>query len=502
MSNYDYDELQYQAEDLAEKIIKRYKSYGVYINIKNKNIYLRNDCFIYKTKILCGTRKNDIEKYAEDVRMSLKLPVLRIMEQNIFILIIVSKASVSNKNFLQILKCPEFESFKANRANIIPHIVGIDAIGKPVITDLVKYPHILVSGTTGSGKTTGLKNILLSILCNCPPNKVKLLICDKANEFDQFSDVPHLSAPIITDSKIFLNIMLKLKAELDNRLSIKNTEEFSHFPTIVCVADEFLSFLSEIGNKKMMNLAAETISAILRRGRHVKIHMVLAAHNPTQKNMLIDLSDIQSRMAFQCAKYNNSITILGESGAEKLKGNGDMLFRSSSNAQLQHIQGLFISEKTINKALTNIRINYKNRPPKDIERYNLFNKKYCFLTNTQDLTTQRTSVKFTNIVASNTNNEIDDQLFANIIIWALNKNHISCNMICDTFHIGWKRATGFIDKLHKLQITGDIYAKLPRTVLPVCLEDLSSETINFLNAHGKTIKTINQALTCKGGIKA
>lgn len=141
-------------------------------------------------------------------------------------------------------------------------------------------------------------------------------------------------------------------------MSIKNSEEVSRLPALICVADEFLSFISEIGHKKRINLAAKTISAILRRGRHVKIHLVLAAHNPMQKNMLIDLSDIPSRMAFRCTKYTNSITILGEGGAEKLRGNGDMLFRPANNIELQRVQGAFISPENIDEVLNQIRLNY------------------------------------------------------------------------------------------------------------------------------------------------
>ena len=494
MSSYMYDVLEDQAEELASKIIKRYKSYGIAIAIKDNGKKILKDRFIYRIKILPGTRKDAIEKYAEDVRMSLKLSLFQVIEENTSIFIVASKEFVLDNNLLRILASPEFAEVKANKKIKIPHFVGFDATGKPVITDLTKYPHIMASGTTGSGKTVGLKSLVLSVILGCSQNKVKLLICDKASEFEQFSKIPHLSYPLITDSSTFLKVMLKLKSELDRRLIIKNRKEFAHLPAIVCVADEFLSFLSEIGNKKMINLAAETISAILRRGRHVKIHMVLAAHNPTQKNMLIDLSDIQARMAFQCAKYTNSITILGQGGAEKLRGNGDMLFRSSSNAALQRVQGAFIAPKDIKEALHRVRLSYNNRPPKEIDHDRFLNLKYGFVINEKDLNESEAAQSSSLIISTKTNDEIDTQLFTKIIIWALEHESISGNMICDTFHIGWRRANGFLEKLNVLGITGDMYAKLPRAVLPRNIEDISIETMDFLSKNGIPVNDIAAAI--------
>ena len=496
-----YDELEDQAEELSTKIVKRYKSYGIAISIKDNSTKILKDRFIYKVKLLPGTRKDDIEKYAEDVRLSLKLLLFQVIEENTFIRIVASKEFVLDNNLFRILASPEFAEIKASKQMKIPHLVGFDATGKPVIADLTKYPHIMASGTTGSGKTIGLKSLLLSVILGCSPNKVKLLICDKASEFEEFSEIPHLAYPVITDSNTFLKVILKLKVELDRRLSIKNSKEFTDVPAIVCVADEFLSFISEIGAKNKINLAAETISAILRRGRHVKIHMMLAAHNPTQKNTLIDLSDIPARMAFQCAKPTNSITILGKGGAEKLNGNGDMIFRPSGNAKLHRIQGTFISPEDIKAVLKRIRLNYNNRTQKEIERDRFFDTKYGFVINEEDLNEEDMTETYPQIVHSKTNNEIDNQLFAKIVIWALEHESISGNMICDTFHIGWKRANGFLEKLKVLGILGDIYAKLPRAVLPDRLDELTPQTMSFLNNHGYTTEQIITAINAKCGEK-
>ena len=352
----------------------------------------------------------------------------------------------------------------------------------------------MVSGTTGSGKTVGLRCLLLGLIGGCSPNKVNLLICDKANEFEDFTNIPHLSYPVITDSETFLQVMLQLKAELDRRLSVKNTKEFARLPALICVADEFLSFISEIKGKKKADLAVELISALLRRGRHAKIHLVLAAHNPTQKSMRIDLSDIPSRTAFRCAKFNNSITILGEGGAEKLRGDGDMLYRPASNAELQRIQGVFIAPKETRAFLNHVRLSYAQRSKEEMERANLLKLKYGFVINKDAMTAAKVATEYSTITPCKTNNEIDDQLFAKIAIWALGRETISGNMICDTFHIGWKRANAFLRRLHTLEIAGNMYEKLPRAILPQVVDDISDQALEFLAKSGISMEDITTAI--------
>lgn len=100
--------------------------------------------------------------------------------------------------------------------------------------------------------------------------------------------------------------------------------------------------------------------------------------------------------------------------------------------------------------------------------------------------------------SNTTKKETDDKLFARILIWTLGRESISCNMICDTFHIGWRRATDFLNRLHNSEIAGELYEKLPRAVLPVKLEDLSPETVTFLAQNGYTAKHINEVLDGKG----
>ncbi len=257
-----------------------------------------------------------------------------------------------------------------------------------------------------------------------------------------------------------------------------------------------LSFISGIADKKKKELAVKTLSDILRRGRHAKIHIVLAAHNPTQKNMLIDLSDIPARMAFRCAKFTNSIVALGEGGAEKLLGNGDMLFQSPFFDKPQRIQGCYVSDEQISVALKHVRLKYSSKSTKEKISDLINDDKYGFTITCEDLLEiePENDIQITPPIKKC---EVDEKLLAKIMLWALAHDTISCNLIKDTFCIGWKRADEFLDKLCELGIVGNIYAKLPRLVIPDKYEDLSEETIMFLNKHGYSEDVIKNSLNYK-----
>lgn len=492
MSFYTYDVLEDQADELAAKIVKRYKSHGVSIDIKDKGITILQDRFKFKIKLLPGTRVDQIDKYSKDVQVSLKLPLFQVMQENLSIFIIASKETLKDNNLLDIFKSSEY--IAAKKIMQIAHPLGFDAMNKLIITDLALYPHLMLCGTTGSGKSTAIKSLLLSLLGGYSPNKVNLLICDKAGDLLPFAELPHLLCPIIQDFEVFLNIMLLMRAEMERRISMKHREEFSHLPVIVCVIDEFLAFISGADEKRSSKLVQDTLSDILRRGRHARIHMVLAAHNPTKQNVKIDISDIPTKMAFRVSKFTNSVTILGESGAEKLRGKGDMLFQSSQNDELQRIQGAYISQEDIEEALEQIRSYYSSRLPKQKEgAHSPHNGLMLNETDLQKMRTKTGDDRINNPMP-NTKQNSDDTLLARIVLWTLEHDQISGNKIIETFSIGWTRAKRLLEKLHEFGIVGDVYEKLPRAVLPISFGDIHADVRAFLAANGVSVDDIATAI--------
>lgn len=477
MSYEDYD-LDYQIEDLIEKIPKRYKSYNVSIDIKEKGITVLKDRIKFPIKLPPGTKVSDIYKYAGDVQINLKLPLFQVIQEGLSIFIVASMNMDMDYSLRRLLTCPEYA--EALNKMVIAHPVGFDATSNPIIKDLASYPHCLIAGTTGSGKSVALRILLVSLLLRYPPSKINLLICDMAGDLLQFNGFPHLSYPIVQDFDKFLYCMLKLKAEMERRIQLKGTRYFTKLTRIVCVVDEFTSFVA--GTDAKSKLVREVIAEILRRGRHAKIHMIFAAHNPTQQRLKLDISDIPTKMAFRVSRLNNSLAVLSEGGAEKLSGNGDMLFQSSQGDELQRIQGAFISPKELKGILSILRTRWSQQS---------FSNRYIFTIDEAEpqqmepvLTAKPLTVK----------QDIDDKLFTQVALWALGQTSISCNMITEAFNFGWRRANGFIKRLHDMGIVGDLDAKLPRQVLPQSVENIPGDTIKFLERNGVPADEIVAAL--------
>ncbi len=241
MNFYNNYILKYQADELAEKIIKRYKGYGVNINIKDKDITILKDRFKFGIKLLPGTTIDKIKKYAADIRMTLKLSLFQVVEETLSIYFVVSKEFSIDNNLFQILESPEYA--KARKEMQIAHPIGFDATGKPFIADLATYPQSMTAGSTRSGKTVCLKSLMLSMIIKYSPHEIKLLICDRVDDLDMFAGIPHLAYPIIKDSETFLKVIRKVKDELERRILLKQNTEFNLLPSIIFVMDEFLSLL-------------------------------------------------------------------------------------------------------------------------------------------------------------------------------------------------------------------------------------------------------------------
>lgn len=424
----------------------------------------------------------------------MKLPFLQIRQEDIAIFILASKEIRNDNSLIRILTSPEYKAAKKSMS--IAHPIGFDVTGDPVITDLALYPHLIVCGTTGSGKSVALKSLLMCLTRAYPPHKINLIICDKAGDLCPFAKSPNLSYPIIKDVEIFLKVMLILKNEMERRIKIKKSDEFSRLPAIVCVVDEFLAFISGTDNKKNSKLLRDTVSDILRRGRHARIHMVLAAHNPTKQNMSIDTSSIPSKMVFRVATFTNSVTVLGERGAEKLTGKGDMLFQSSQSNVTQCIQGANISEEEIEKFLKKVHSHYDQKFIKQNMRKHCICIKYKFLIKETDLKKigAETSVEAREKNTTTTQRNMNDALLIKVCLWALEHKVVSCNKIIKTFKVGWQRADGLLEQLYELGIVEDIYKKLPRKVLPAKITDISEKAMDFLSINGVSVHDVAAAI--------
>src|ERR1044072_4332458 len=234
---------------------------------------------------------------------------------------------------------------------------GID--GNPVWTDLAKMPHVLVAGTTGSGKSGCVNAILSSILMQASPNEVRLVLVDpKQVELNHYEHVPHLLTPVVTSPRLAANVLANLIGEMESRYGImgqarcRNLAELNRarakggepqLPHILCVIDELADL--------MMVSPAEVEDSIIRlaqKSRATGIHLVLATQRPSTDIITGTIKvNIPARIAFAVSSQTDSRVILDQGGAEALLGQGDMLFRGAGTSKLARVQGAFVTEEEI-----------------------------------------------------------------------------------------------------------------------------------------------------------
>jgi S-DNA-T family DNA segregation ATPase FtsK/SpoIIIE len=234
---------------------------------------------------------------------------------------------------------------------------GID--GNAVWTDIAKMPHVLVAGTTGSGKSACVNAMLSSILMAASPNEVRLVLVDpKQVELNHYENVPHLLTPVVTSPRLAANVLANLITEMETRYGVmsqaraRNLEELNRIrvkageaplPHILCVIDELADL--------MMVAPAEVEDSIIRlaqKSRATGIHLVLATQRPSTDIITGTIKvNIPSRIAFAVSSQTDSRVILDQGGAESLLGQGDMLFRGAGSSKLARVQGAFITEDEI-----------------------------------------------------------------------------------------------------------------------------------------------------------
>ncbi|MFM8527596.1 MAG: DNA translocase FtsK, partial [bacterium] len=239
--------------------------------------------------------------------------------------------------------------------------LGKDIAGHSVWTDLQKMPHVLVAGTTGSGKSGCVNAILSSLLLHASPNELRLVLVDpKQVELNHYERVPHLLTPVVTSPRLAANVLNNLIAEMESRYQVmsearaRNLDELNQarrsegeppLPYILCVIDELADL--------MMVAPTEVEDAIIRlaqKSRAVGIHLLLATQRPSTDIITGTIKvNIPARIAFSVSSQVDSRVILDQGGAETLLGQGDMLFRPAGTSKMQRIQGAFVTEDEISE---------------------------------------------------------------------------------------------------------------------------------------------------------
>jgi S-DNA-T family DNA segregation ATPase FtsK/SpoIIIE len=312
----------------------------------------------YELKLAPGIKMSKVANLKDDIAYALAASEIRILAP------IPGKTAVGVEVPNSVRRVVHLgDVFQESPAGWSPLTVwlGKDIAGKAIGTDLAKQPHVLVAGTTGSGKSGCVNAMLTSILLRASPNDVKLVLVDpKQVELNHYDGIPHLITPVVTSPRIAANVLQNLIKEMEERYSVmsavksrslvelnkvreKNGEK--PLPYILCVIDELADL--------MMIAPAEVEDSIIRlaqKSRAVGIHLLLATQRPSADIITgMIKANVPARIAFAVSSQIDSRVILDQGGAESLLGQGDMLFRPATDSRPARIQGAYVTEEEIEK---------------------------------------------------------------------------------------------------------------------------------------------------------
>lgn len=316
----------------------------------------------------------------------------------------------------------------------LPMVLGENTLGDYIIGDLAQMPHLLVAGSTGSGKSVALNTMLITMLCKLNPDDLKLIIIDpKRLEFKTYEDIPHLLFPIVTDTRKALPILQWVVHEMETRyqtmadLGVRNIAEYQaiqkkqrleKMPLIVLIIDE-LADLMMVSGKDIEG----SLTRIAQMARAAGIHMIVATQRPSVDVITgVIKVNFPNRISFKVTSKVDSRTILDSVGSEKLLGKGDMLFLNAQTAQIERVHGAYISDKEIEVVVNSIR---KQRAVEylDITEFLLKTKEKSVLSNE------------------------DDALYAEVVNFLEEIDDISISMLQRKFKIGYNRSARIIEVL-------------------------------------------------------
>ena len=406
----------------------------------------------YEIEPAPGVKVSRIVNLTDDIALNLAAQHIR-MEAPIpgksAIGIEVPNKTTEAVHLRDVLDCSDFKDARGG----IPVGLGKDIAGKPVITDLAKMPHLLVAGTTGSGKSVCVNTLISSILFSRKPEEVKLLLIDpKMVELSIYNGIPHLMAPVVTDMKKAAAVLRWAVREMEARYKafaasgkrdIKSYNEAhpkAAMPLIVLIIDELADLMMTAPDD-----IEESISRLAQMARAAGIHMVLATQRPSVNVITGSIkANVPSRISFAVGSQIDSRTILDMAGAEKLLGKGDMLFAPIGANKPIRVQGAFISDDEVEKLVEFVKA---QREPE------------------YDNTVTQEAEKETEKESSEENDIYRDELLERAVNLVMESGQASVSMLQRRFRIGYTRAARLVDTMEDLKIVGPSMGSKAREIL-------------------------------------
>ena len=461
----DYDTQEKQIRKNAKTLEKTFNEFG--FDVKVVDVETGPVIAQYEVALAAGLRLSKISGLADDLAIALRVPSVRIVAP------IPGKNTVgievpnAEQQLVRMREVIEDANGKSAKMNI-PIFLGKDVAGNSLTVDLTKMPHLLIAGRTGSGKSVCLHTIVASILMARKPDDVRLLMIDpKMVELSIYGQLPHLMHPVVTDMKKAEAILAWAVEKMEERYrllaqtKVRHITSFNelgeeeirkrlgpkiaqmdevptHMPFIVIIADELADLMMTAGKD-----VEQHIIRLAQKSRAVGIHLILATQKPTV-DVITGLikSNLPARLAFQVASRMDSRVVLDEGGAEKLLGNGDMLFLWPGTSTVIRGQGTFLADDEI-QAL----VDQCSQVEQDFEH---------------ELVTLKVDAE----------NDLDpktlrkrDELYESAIEVVLREGRGSCSLLQRALGIGYGRAARLVDYMAEDGIVGDHNGSSAREVL-------------------------------------
>ena len=420
----------------------------------------------YEVELEKGVKLSKLTNCADDIALSLGASGVRIAAVPGKISVVgieVPNLAVTAVSLREVIDSPEFTKAKSKSS----FSVGKDIGGNCIVGNIAKLPHMLIAGTTGSGKSVCMNSIIISLLYKASPEDVKLIMIDpKMVELGIYNAIPHLLIPVVTDPKkaagslqwAVTEMMRRYKSmsdagvrDLESYNSIMEAEGCDRLPQVVCIIDE-LADLMLVAAKEV----EESICRIAQMGRAAGIHLIIATQRPSA-DVITGLmkANIPSRIAFAVASAMESRIILDTMGAEKLVGKGDMLYSPIGSGKPLRVQGCFVTDEEVeavaNFVKTNFNANYDDAVMKDIEKK----------------AAQTGSGKPATASDPEPNDaELDgDEMLPAAVDVILETNQASVSMLQRRLKLGYARAARIVDEMEEKGIVGPFQGSKPREIL-------------------------------------
>lgn len=384
---------------------------------------------------------------AKDVRMEAPIPGKSLIG------IEVPNSTVSMVSFRDIV-----EAQPNNPEKLLEVPLGRDISGMVQVADLTKMPHMLIAGSTGSGKSVAINGIICSILMRAKPNEVKLMMIDpKMVELNVYNGIPHLLTPVVTNPRKAAQALQKVVQEMEyryekfaatgvrnifgyNECIVQRNQEFGEnnviLPLIVVIVDELADLMMVASNE-----VEDAIIRLAQMARAAGIHMILATQRPSVDVITgIIKANVPSRMAFAVSSGTDSRTIIDTNGAEKLLGRGDMLFLPMGENKPIRVQGAFLSDQEVERIVS-------------------------FVTEQQGADYQEDMMPTEEISVSENQNSSQDELYEEAKTLVIEMQTASISLLQRRFRIGYNRAARLIDELEGHGVIGPTEGSKPRKVL-------------------------------------